>query len=418
MSDTGVRATAADAASPDFADMLLMTRAVGSDPARGSFAVIGTSAERGVLESERDGEGCSETSNFNGFAYLFMLQATPHQAASDAAAHPRYALRPDLVESSEGTLGATATGADELRGGTSVPGQTGALLQPVSADLNRNEVQLLPEHEYSPADLIQPRDPIREDEARGTLEELRPTSTVHTLVGILSDTQSPLNQDQPEQVRTEFHARPTPPDASPEPSAEPSAGLQVFHVRLSRPIEESSATREERRDSLLQNSSVNTTSIHNQSITTTGGSDEWASFTDALSATQWVEPEVQQMTPLRQVSVAFESADGPIHLRVQDRAGEMRAWVSTSTEQIAHALQKGLGELTQSLNAAGFDAEVSWPRTTGAALAQDVQSDTSQGDGNSQQTAHRDSRDRGAHERESGRDRRSSEGDDFSSFLR
>jgi hypothetical protein len=131
-----------------------------------------------------------------------------------------------------------------------------------------------------------------------------------------------------------------------------------------------------------------------------------------------VEPDVQQLTPLRQVSVAFESADGPIHLRVHDRAGEMRAWVSTSTEQIAHTLQKGLGELTQSLNAAGFEAEVSWPTTAGAALAQDVQSDTSQSDGNSQQSAHQDRQDRGADERGSGRERRSSEGEDFGSFLR
>jgi hypothetical protein len=81
-------------------------------------------------------------------------------------------------------------------------------------------------------------------------------------------------------------------------------------------------------------------------------------------------------------------------------------------------LQKGLGELTESLNAAGFEAEVSWPKTTAAALAQDVQSDNSQSDGNSQQTAHQDSHDRGADERRSRRERRSNEGEDFSSFLR
>jgi hypothetical protein len=187
---------------------------------------------------------------------------------------------------------------------------------------------------------------------------------------------------------------------------------------VSKPAEASSASKEKGREALLQQPSANPTLISSQSIMPTGASDESATFTDKLSATKWVEPDVQQMTPLRQVSVAFESAAGPIHLRVHDRGGEMRAWVSTSAEQIAHTLQKGLGELTESLNAAGFEAEVSWPRTTAAALAQDVQSDNSQSDGNSQQTAHQDSHDRGADERRSRRERRSNEGEDFSSFLR
>jgi hypothetical protein len=405
---------AANEETPDFADLLSITKAISSDSGTSILKMGEASAKRNDGESDLvDGERCVDTPNFDGFAYLFMMQATPNQVAMEAATDKRYSLRPELVEAPEGTMeGAAASGADELRSGSSVVEQPGALVQRSTPDLNFNEV-------HQPADdLLDRSDHVREFHAQGTAEELNPATTDHTLIGKESDTRMAPNEKEADEARTEFQARAEPPNISPEPNADPSAGLQAFHVRLSKPTQESSPTRERSRDSPLQKAGADSTPIHGQSINTTGASDESTAFTDAVSATKWVEPDVQQLTPLRQVSVAFESADGPIHLRVHDRAGEMRAWVSTSTEQIAHTLQKGLGELTQSLNAAGFEAEVSWPTTAGAALAQDVQSDTSQSDGNSQQSAHQDRQDRGADERGSGRERRSSEGEDFGSFLR
>ena len=411
-------AIATKSEAPDFADLLSVTTSLASGVGVFAVSTDNASAEGSVAESSvPDSEVCEEAPSFDGLGYLFMLQPAPNQSVLDSATDMRYSLRPELVEVQEGDLGGNgATAADALpRGPDRTPHDLQwATGQPVpNAELLDVQTDVRTDfHQAVPAADVE--NLIRSETNNG------PTAnTNHTPIPPDLKPVDALMRAQPHQAGPEDPTPPQPPDATSiaEPSAEPSAGLQAFHVRVSKPMEEL-ATKPRSRDSLLQKTSAESTPVHAQSIAPSGAGDESGTFTDAVSAARWVEPDVQQTTPLRQVSVAFESADGPIYLRVHDRAGEMRAWVSTSTERIVETLQKGLVDLTHSLNAAGFEAEVSLPRTVGAALAQDVQSDTAQSDGNSRETAHHGSQDRGADERGSGRERRSGEGEDFSSFLR
>ena len=420
MPDTLPGAGAPSSGSRDFADLISMTSAVASTSGVGISVMGEASTQMSVAESDvPTGETSDESPNFYGLAYLFLLQGGPNQVALEAASDRRYSLRPDLLESPEGSRGGSAAaGGDELLPNMSLVEQAGALMQGGPPELNGSEVQQLATGQFPVQDLLAPHDHAPELQPDGGAEAVIPPMKNLALDEKETGMHRPLNADEADQVKPEFQVLPPPPEASPEPSAQRSAGLEAFQVRVSKSTEDSPALRGGSRESLLQSAGASPTPIHAENITRPVGSDDSAPFTEAVSATTWVEPDVQQLTPLRQVSVAIDTADGPVHLRVHDRAGEMRAWVSTSTEQIAHTLQKGLGELTQSLNAVGFEAEVSWPRTASAALAPDVQSETSQSDGNSQQSAHQDSPDRGNDKRESRRERGSSEGEDFSSFLR
>jgi hypothetical protein len=98
---------------------------------------------------------------------------------------------------------------------------------------------------------------------------------------------------------------------------------------------------------------------------------------EAPSAVNKTNQEIQAPEPVRQMSVELEGTGGQIRLRVEERSGEMRAWVTGKTPETVERVQAGLSDLTQSLNKAGLDSEIWAPNVVHAAgSASELQAST------------------------------------------
>lgn len=82
------------------------------------------------------------------------------------------------------------------------------------------------------------------------------------------------------------------------------------------------------------------------------------------------QPEVQQPDTVRQLSVDLGDTDsGKLHVRFSERAGELRAWVTTGSENAAQQIRTELGDLSRELHNAGFASEVWTPEGVKANVA-------------------------------------------------
>jgi hypothetical protein len=95
------------------------------------------------------------------------------------------------------------------------------------------------------------------------------------------------------------------------------------------------------------------------------------------------QPEVGSVEPVRQIAVDVEGVEGQLRIRIAERAGEMRAWVTGEAPAAVEKVQAGLSDLSRALNNAGFESEVWTPKTVNAPTsASDVQTSTEQNDQN------------------------------------
>ena len=95
------------------------------------------------------------------------------------------------------------------------------------------------------------------------------------------------------------------------------------------------------------------------------------------------QTDIRSAEPVRQISLDVEGVEGQLRIRIAERAGEMRAWVTGQAPAAVEKVQAGLSDLTRALTNAGFESEVWAPQVISApASASDLQASTEQNDQN------------------------------------
>jgi hypothetical protein len=119
--------------------------------------------------------------------------------------------------------------------------------------------------------------------------------------------------------------------------------------------------------------------------------------------------------PVRRISFDVEGTEGQLRIRIAERAGEMRAWVTGQTPATVEKVQAGLSDLTRALTNAGFESEVWAPHVVStSASASDLQASTEQSDRNQYGGSHSETGDN--HRGGSQHNRRSHSDDDDDEF--